>query len=100
MLFHFVVSFSREGRYRTSAFHINFCFAIDLVTAGAAGHGIAKQRLQNSSHRIGLLILRFRFGLQVQRRIINAHTTFSHIHSCAYTRNYKEETVENASLDE
>jgi hypothetical protein len=36
-------------------FDVNFCFAIDLVTAGAAGHGIAKQRLQNSAHRICLL---------------------------------------------
>jgi hypothetical protein len=35
-------------------FDVNSCFAIDLVTAGAAGHGIAKQRLQNSAYRICL----------------------------------------------
>jgi hypothetical protein len=34
-----------------------FCFAIDLVTASAAGHEYPKQRLQNNGHRICLIEL-------------------------------------------
>jgi hypothetical protein len=36
-------------------FAVKFCFAIDLVTAGAAGHEYPKQRLQNNAHRICLM---------------------------------------------
>ncbi len=36
-------------------FHVKFCFAIDLVTAGEAGHEYPKQQWQNSTHSICLL---------------------------------------------
>jgi hypothetical protein len=59
-------SFSHEGRHMTSALteitlhrmriDVLFCFAIDLVTAGAAGHEYPKQRLQNNGHSICLLM--------------------------------------------
>jgi hypothetical protein len=63
-------------RHRTSAlteitfhrmrFAVKYCFAIDLVTAGAAGHEYPKQRLQNNAHRICLIKLFLWAGISIK----------------------------------
>ncbi len=62
-----IQSFFLEGCHWTSAltentFHrmrlgVKFCFAIDLVTAGAAGHEYPKLDCESTVHRICLLSL-------------------------------------------
>jgi hypothetical protein len=57
---------------------VNFCFAIDLVTAGAAGHEYPKQRLQNNGHRICLIKLdKNQFLTKSPKNQISMRVTFS-----------------------